>query len=35
MTPVEVYIIILGSTKPPHSLTHLVPDSLLLQDISY
>ena len=30
MTPVRVYIRIAGSTKPPHSLPHLVPDSLLL-----
>ena len=35
MTPVRVYIRILGSTKPPHSLPHFVPDSLLLQNISY
>ena len=35
MTPVGVYIRILGSTKPPHWLPHLVPDSLLLQEISY
>ena len=35
MTPVGVYMIILGSTKPPHWLPHLVPNSLLLQEISY
>ena len=35
MTPIGVYIRIAGSTKPPHWLLHLVPDSLLLQDISY
>ena len=35
MTPIEVYIRILGSTKPPHWLPHFVLDTLLLQDISY
>ena len=35
MTPIIVYIRIAGSTKPPHWLPHLVPDSLLLQEISY
>ena len=35
MKPVRVYIKILGSTKPSHWLPHLVPDSLLLQEISY
>ena len=35
MTPIEVYIRISGSTKPPHWLPHFVPDSLLLQEISY
>ena len=35
MTPDGVYIRIAGSTKPPHWLPHLVPDSLLLQEISY
>ena len=35
MTPDEVYISIAGSTNPPHWLPHLVPDSLLLQEISY
>ena len=35
MTPVGVYIRIDGSTKPPHWLPHLIPDSLLLQEISY
>ena len=32
MTPTGVYIRIAGSTKPPHWLTHFVPDSLLLQE---
>ena len=35
MTPIGVYIRIAGSTKPPHWLPHFVPDSLLLQEISY
>ena len=35
MTPDEVYIRITGITKPSHWLPHLVPDSLLLQEISY
>ena len=35
MTLDGVYIRIAGSTKPPHWLPHLVPDSLLLQGISY
>ena len=35
MTPGRVYIIISVSTKAPHWLPHLVPDSLLLQEISY
>lgn len=35
MTPVKVYIRIVGSTKPPHYLPHLVPTTLLLQEISY
>ena len=35
MTPIKVYIIISGSTEPPHWLPHFVPDSLLLQEISY
>ena len=35
MTLTGVYIRIAGSTKPPHWLPHLVPNSLLLQDISY
>ena len=35
MTPNGVYIRIDGSTKLPHWLPHLVPDSLLLQEISY
>ena len=35
MTLTGVYIRIAGSTKPPHWLRHFVPDSLLLQEISY
>ena len=35
MTVIRVYIRIVGSTKPPHWLPHYVPDSLLLQEISY
>ena len=35
MTPDGVYIKIVGSTKPPHWLPHLVLDSLILQEISY
>ena len=35
MIPAEVYIRIVGSTKPPHWLPHLVPYFLLLQEISY
>ena len=35
MTPDGVYIIISGSTKAPHWLPHIVPDTLLLQGISY
>ena len=35
LTPIRVYIRISGSTKPPHWLPHFVPDSLLLQEISY
>ena len=35
MTPDGVYIRISGSTKAPHWLPHFVPDTLLLQDISY
>ena len=35
MTPIEVYIRIAGSTKPPHWLLHLVLDSLILLEISY
>ena len=35
MTSTRMYIRITGSTKPPHWLPHFVPDSLLLQDISY
>ena len=30
-----VYIRISGSTKPPHWLRHLVPDTLLIEEISY
>ena len=30
-----VYIRILDSTKPPHWLPHVVPDTLLLQEIAY
>ena len=35
MTPVGVYIRILGSTKPPHWLPRFVPDTLLLQEMAY
>ena len=35
MTPIAVYIRIVGSTKPPHWLPHFVPNSLLFQEISY
>ena len=35
MTPDEVYIRIVGSTKPSHWLPHLVPHTLLLQEIFY
>lgn len=35
MTPAGVYITIFGSTQDPHQLPHFVPDTLLLQDISY
>ena len=35
MTPTGIYIRIAGSTKPPHWLPHFVPNSLLLQEISY
>ena len=35
MTPIGVYIGIAGNTKPAHWLPHFVPDSLLLQEISY
>jgi hypothetical protein len=35
MTPDGGYIKIVDSTKPPHWLPHLVPDTLLLQEISY
>ena len=35
MTPDRVYIKISGSKKPPHQLPHLVPDTFLLQEISY
>ena len=35
MTPIKVYIRILGSTKPLHWLPHFVHDTLLLKNISY
>ena len=35
MTPIGVYRRVIGSTNPPHWLPHFVPDSLLLQEISY
>ena len=35
MTPDGVYIIISRSTKAPHWIPHFVPDTLLLQEISY
>ena len=35
MTPDGVYIRISGSTKAPHWLPHVVPDTLLLQEIPY
>ena len=35
MTLDIVYIRIVGSTKPSHWLPHLVPDTLLIQEISY
>ena len=35
MTPNGVYIRISDSTKPSHWLPHLLPDSLLLQEVSY
>ena len=35
MTPVRVYIRIVSSTKTLHWLPYLVPDSFLLQEISY
>ena len=35
MTLDRVYIRIFGRTKAPHSLPHFVPDTLLLQEISY
>ena len=35
MTLIGVYIRIARSTKPPHWLPHFVPNSLLLQEISY
>ena len=35
MTLDEVYIKIVGRTKPLHWLPHIVPDTLLLQEISY
>jgi hypothetical protein len=35
MTLDGVYIRIVGSRKPPHWLPHLVPDTFILQEISY
>ena len=35
MTPDEVYIIIVGRTKPPHWFPHFVPDTLFLKEIAY
>lgn len=35
MTPIGIYIRIARSTKPPHWLPHLVPDSLFLLETSY
>ena len=35
MTLVGVYIRIVDSTKPTHQIPHLVPNSLLIQEISY
>ena len=35
MTLDGVCIIIFGSTKPPHWFPHVVPDTLLLQEIAY
>ena len=35
MTPDGLYIIISSSTKPPHWLPHFVPNTLLLQEITY
>ena len=35
MTPDGIYIIISGSTKPPHWLPHVVPTTLLLKAIYY
>ena len=35
MTPVGVYIIIVGSMRPPHWFPHLLPDTLLLQEMDY
>ena len=35
MTPNGVYIKISNSTKPPHWLPHFVPDTMLLQELSY
>ena len=35
MTPQGVYIRIVGSTKPPHWLPYLVPDTFLLQEMYY
>jgi hypothetical protein len=35
MTQIGIYIRTSGSTKPPHWLPHFVPNTLLLQEISY
>lgn len=35
IAPIRVYIRISGSTKTPNWLPHFVPDTLLLQEISY
>ena len=35
MTPVGVYIRIVGMSKPPHWFPHFVPNTLLLQELDY
>ena len=35
MTPNGVYIRIVGSINPPHWLPHIVPETMLLQEIAY